>query len=269
MSLVSSIERDSNDVSSIEGTIFLRELEIIKSELEKVYNSVDSKLLKKLKEIEFDIDRFKIIGFKDLFEDSKGEDCLLFKIDNKIRELADEKYNNLPPSFIEKINFHIEGVNCYWEKLRPFLIAYFGFFDLFKLENKSASQQLKHCLRFMRMLSEILDESIEIIPERFLSVLGRICSVISTNDFLEGHTSKQNRRDEQDLKLYCDSIKRKIADYDPELVDATYGEAFLLYKDLDTYDFLKKQEKGLKQLDKNVLSEFKGQGPGRKTTGLA
>ena len=258
MSLATSIKEESSDVSSVEGTIFLRELEIIRSELEKIYNSVDSDLLKKLKEIESDIDQFKVIGFKDLFEGSKYEDCLLVKIDEKVHELTEVKRYELPPSFIEKINFHVERVNCYWGKLRPFLLAYFALLDVDKLRNKNAGKQLKYCLRFIRMLSEVIDESIEVIPERFLLALGRLCSILSKNDFLEGNLSKQNRRDQQDLKLYCDSIQRKIANYDPELVDETDGDTFLLYKDVDTYNFLKKQERDLKQLDNQVLSKFRG-----------
>lgn len=258
MSLTTSIKAESIDVSSVEGTIFLKELEIIRSELEKIYNSVDSELLKKLKEIESDIDRFKIIGFKDLFEDSKFKDSLLIKINEKICKLEEVKRDKLPYSFIEKINLHVKRVNYYWEKLRPFLVAYYELLDVGKLENKSAGQQLKYCLRFIRMLSGIIDESIEVIPERFLITLGRLCSIISKNDFLKGNTSKQNKRDEQDLKLYCDSIQRKLANYDPELVDETYGDAFLLYKDIDTYEFLKRQEQGLKQLDNEFLGKFRG-----------
>ena len=36
MSLATSIEKEDKDTSSVEGTIFLRELELIRSELEKI-----------------------------------------------------------------------------------------------------------------------------------------------------------------------------------------------------------------------------------------
>lgn len=224
MNLIGKANNRKINTELSKNNYFLERLNLIKFELNKIYQSGDkeAKSIQEIRKIQIDLDiaekAIEKIEFLDLFDQNVFKQLAVDNIVRKINILVGQKDVDFPDNFIEKINLYYENINEYKRKLNPFVIA---FNNLGNINSKTSIRAInKHYIENLRIISQTISYNIDIIPLLLLQGVKEISSVLLDTDFTVSKMSKKDREVVQDIKAYCyfivsqiDSFQRKTGKY--------------------------------------------------------
>lgn len=246
MNLIGKANSRKISIELSKNNYFLDRLNLIKFELNKIYQSEgkEAKLIQEIRKIQTDLDiaekAIENIEFLDLFNQNVFKQLAIDNIIRKINILVDRKKVNFSDNFIKKINLYYEDINEYKRKLNPFVIA---FVSLGNINSKTSIRAInKYYLEKLRIISQTIYSDIDIIPLLLLQGVKEISSVLLDTDFTISKLSKKDRKVVQDIKAYCyfivskiDSYQRKTGKY---IDDREIGEDFAWENENRLYDLM-------------------------------
>lgn len=130
MNLVEKANYQEINTKLSKNNYFLEQLDSIKFELNKIYQSGDEedKLIQEIRKIQIDLDiaekAIENIDFLDLFVANIFKQLAIDSVLRKINVLVRRKDVNIPENIVEKINLYYKNINEYKRKLNPFAIAF-------------------------------------------------------------------------------------------------------------------------------------------------
>lgn len=217
MNLVEKAKYPEINAELSKNNYFLEQLDSIKIELNKIYQSgiKEAKLIQEIRKIQIDLDMaekaIENIDFLDLFDKNIFKKLAVDNVVRKINVLVRRKDVDFLDNIVKKVNVYYENINEYKRKLNPFIIAFKNLSDVkYQTSIRAAN---KHYLENFRIISQTISHDIDVIPLLLLEGVKEISSVLLDTDLMVSKMSKKDRETVQDLKAYCYFIVNNINSY--------------------------------------------------------